>query len=239
LVAFLRAQSLPGRDFLFSGRRKEFFDMQRLVVFDLDGTLVINPAFYRGVYSGTLTQLIEDLKGKEGLEVLATCRRDFGGKGELALAALGIPYAAWAERLIAAPLDLIAANPELVEAIRRLDAIKVVYTGSPVRLAERVLERIGFALGDFARVVGWQAPDPCPAKWSCSPEPFRQWMAEFQVYPENAWAVGDVWEIDLAPARLAGYTTVLIGHEKGEATHVYPTVEQFLWAHPLHQRYAR
>lgn len=202
--------------------------MRRLVVFDLDGTLVVSPAFYRNFYSGTLEKLIEDLNGQEGLEVLAACRHDFGGKGELALAALGIPFAVWAKRLIAAPLDLINANPKLVRAVRQLHAIKVVYTGSPVKMALNVLERVGFAADDFAKVIGWAEPDESPAKWTCSPHVFQALLGEFEVQPENAWAVGDVWETDLAPARLAGYTTVLIGRKKGEADYGDETVVRFL-----------
>ena len=214
--------------------------MKRLVVFDLDGTLVVNPAFYRDVYSGTLTQLIEELKGKQGLEVLARFRRDFGGKGELALKALGIPFAAWAERLIAVSLEQILPNPRLVEAIRCLDAIKVIYTGSPVKMAERVLERIGFAGEDFAKIIGWQVLDEVPAKWSCSPQIFRDLLAEFGADASESWAVGDTWETDLAPAQVAGMQTVLISlRRKGEPDYVYSTLQQFLRTHPLPQRDSR
>ena len=140
--------------------------MSRVIIFDLDGTLVDDKKFYKDVYSGTLDQLIQDLRGKKGVSTLCHCRENHNGKGELALSALDIPFSAWAERLCTVPLSLITQRLDIVAAVRSLDCKKVVYTGSPHQLAIRMLSKRGFNLNDFDRIIGWQPPDQFPAKWS-------------------------------------------------------------------------
>ncbi len=61
-----------------------------LMIFDMDGTLIINPNFYNKTYSGTLEQTIFEERGQMGLNVLKYCREEREGKGELALEMLNI-----------------------------------------------------------------------------------------------------------------------------------------------------
>ena len=49
--------------------------MEKLVIFDLDGTIVAEPEFYRKVYSGTLRELIYQESGAEGIKMLEYCRQ--------------------------------------------------------------------------------------------------------------------------------------------------------------------
>lgn len=209
----------------------EFYIKERdLIVFDLDGTILDNPEFYRKVYSGTLNDVVRELRGNKGLKVLERYREEHQGKGELALQPLRIPYAAWAERLIAAPLKLVEPNEELVDLIRQQhDTKKVVYSGSPLKLVRRILRKIGFRSGDFDLVVGWQSPEPVPVKWSCSRKVFRSFLQRFKVRPINGWSVGDCWRTDLKPAMEIGMRGVYITKGKRKAGNFcYSKLEHFL-----------
>lgn len=208
---------------------KEIINKPNLLVFDMDGTIVDEPEFYRGVYSGTLNETIASEKGQIGLDALQWYRTNQGGKGELALAALGIPFGRWADRLIAAPLNLIAPQPAVVERLRSLDVRKVIYTGSPTLMALRILERFGFdPFRDFDYILGWESPQSSPMKWGCSPQPFRDILQQFNCKPCNAWSVGDNWETDLEPARQIGISTFQIGNRAGIPDYRFPSLAQFL-----------
>jgi len=202
--------------------------MKKLVVFDLDGTIVVEPEFYRKVYSVTLNQVVERERGKQGVEVLQYCRENFNGKGELALFMLNIPFRKWAKELINAPLDLIHPHPVLVEQIRELGKKKVIYTGSPKEMALRVLERVGFSEGDFDFILGWREPELFPIKWSCSSIMFEYILKKFLMNPQEAWSVGDNWETDLRPAQVIGMKTAGIRKRGGNPTIWFAALQQFL-----------
>lgn len=198
-------------------------------IFDLDGTLATDREFYRSVYSGTLTELIREERGAEGIRMLEYCRKSYQGKGELALFALNIPFNIWAERLIAAPLDLITPNPALVRAIRQISGVKVIYTGSPTQMAERILKRLGFNQNDFAEVVGWEIGELFPMKWSCAPFVFRSLLEKYQCQPGLSWSIGDKWDTDLEPAQRLGIKTALIAERNGSSADVcFASVCDFL-----------
>lgn len=204
----------------------------KLAIFDLDGTISINPDFYRAVYSGTLNETVSACHGEEGLQVLARCRTQYQGKGELALLALNIPFSEWAQRLINAPLDKVAPDRILVQKFHRLECRKVVYTGSPVVMAERILQRIGFGSKDFDQVIGWQEPEFFPIKWTGSPVVFQGILTAYGCRAHEAWAIGDQWETDLRPAKVLGSTTMMIRpKEKGRVGNPnwrYDTPHDFL-----------
>lgn len=202
--------------------------MTKLIVFDLDGTIVVEPEFYKEVYSGTLTDLVEDVRGERGLETLRFYRENYDGKGELALFALNIPFRMWAERLINASLDLISPQPELVEKFRSLKSKKVIYTGSPVEMADKILQRVGFTKDDVDLIVGWREPELSPLKWSCSPLVFESILLRFQHVPADAWAVGDDWDTDLNPAKVIGMRTARVRKQGGFAAREFGTLVAFL-----------
>ena len=200
----------------------------KLIIFDFDGTILSNPDFYRDVYSKSLEKIISKKRGKNGLEVLSNCRKNFGGKGELALFALNIPFADWAEMLIDAPLETISPAPELVSQMKKLNAIKIIYTGSPIKMVHRVLEKIGFSIRDFDLIMGWSEPEYFPVKWSSSPLIFEKIMAQFKCKPDQTWAVGDDWDTDLMPAKAIGIKTVQIKKQSGKTDLYFDSVQEFL-----------
>lgn len=201
----------------------------KLIVFDLDGTIVANPLFYRGIYSGTLNHLVVERQGEQGMEMLRHCRQHFSGKGELALFALDIPFREWAEMLVNASLESLTPQPQLCKKIRDFRGIKVIYTGSPIEMALKILERIGFSPNeDFNLIVGWKEPEFFPTKWTCSSFVFEEILRRFSVSPSEAWAVGDVWDTDLLPAQTIGMKTALVGNSVGMPDAVFSTIEMFM-----------
>jgi FMN phosphatase YigB (HAD superfamily) len=200
----------------------------KLIIFDFDGTILANPDFYRDVYSKSLEKIIAKKRGKRGLEVLSDCRKNFNGKGELALFALNIPFVDWAEMLINAPLEIISPVPDLVSQMKKLNAIKAIYTGSPVKMVYRVLEKLGFSIKDFDLIIGWSEPELFPVKWSSSPLMFEKIMAQFKCSPDQTLAVGDDWDTDLMPAKAIGIKTVQIKKQSGKSDLYFDTLQEFL-----------
>lgn len=135
-------------------------------------------------------------------------------------------------------LDLIRPQPTLVESIRALDGYKVIYTGSPTTLVERMLQQLGFAAGgnrrsgfgnpDFDLTIGWEDPDLYPVKWSCSSMVFDLILQRFGCSPTEGWSVGDDWTTDLQPAKHIGMKTVQIGAQEGSPDVHFPSVKEFL-----------
>lgn len=200
----------------------------KLIIFDFDGTISSSPNFYKDVYSKSLEKLISNKRGKRGLEVLSDCRKNFNGKGELALFALNIPFADWAEMLVNAPLEMISPVPELVNQIKKLNAVKVIYTGSPIKMVHRVLEKLGFSIKDFDLIVGWSEPELFPVKWSSSPLMFEKIMAQFKCNPDQTLVVGDEWNTDLMPAKALGIKTVQVRKQSGKSDLYFDTLQKFL-----------
>lgn len=202
--------------------------MARLFIFDFDGTVSVNHEFYKDVYSGTLNKLIQDKRGEEGIEVLKDCRKNYDGKGELALFALNIPFREWAKKLIDAPLDLLAPQPLLIRQFNTLRAIKVIYTGSPVEMVVKMLSKLGFSKNDFDLIIGWREPEFFPIKWGCSPLVFESILNRFSVDPTDAWAVGDDWDTDLKPAQVIGMRTATVRKKGGNPNKHFPSLCDFL-----------
>lgn len=203
-------------------------DKPKLIIFDFDGTLVENSEFYKKVYSGTLEELILKERGKYGMVVLQSCRKDFDGKGELALFALNIPFKSWADMLMDVNLEMITPDREFVESINKLKVKKVIYSGSPAKLIYRILEKIGFSEKDFDLIIGWQEPENLPVKWTGSLLIFEKIIKEMGFNKEDVLAVGDNWGTDLAPANAIGIKTALIGKNKnGDPDFHFNSVSEF------------
>ena len=172
-----------------------------LIIFDLDGTLIQNDNFYRNVYSQSLTDLVKEKRGEKGLTVLSYYRKNFQGRGELSLPALSIPYSFWAERLIKQSIDLIQKNRQLVTLIQSFRCKKIIYTGSPLVMAKKILKKTGFKKNDFNEVIGWEKPEEFPLKWTCSSFVFSSLARKYNVSVENTLVIGDNLRTDIYPAR--------------------------------------
>lgn len=200
----------------------------KLIIFDFDGTILHNLDFYRNIYSKSLDELILKEKGEEGLAILQMCRENFYGKGELALCALNIPFSKWADMLSKISLDLVNPDEKLIEQLRKINAVKVIYSGSPIEMVKRALLKLGFLEQDFDLIVAWKEPEAFPVKWTSSPVIFEKILLQFNCKPEQCLAIGDDWESDLLPARTIGIKTIQIGTKKGTPDARYETLKKFL-----------
>lgn len=188
--------------------------MDSLHILDLDGTVINAPSFYKSSYSASLETLIQELRGSSGLRTLEQCRKNYDGKGELALLALDIPAVLWAERLIEISTEAIKPRADVVNAVNSISGRKVIYTGSPRILAERLLEKMGFCLDSFDMIVGWELSEKFPLKWSRTTVVFQMIMRSLGVELSRTCSVGDNWETDLEPFCQLGGKTVEIGEVK-------------------------
>jgi phosphoglycolate phosphatase len=186
--------------------------MPRLLVFDLDGTLVDSS---RDLTAATNAALRQVAPGSAQLPLAAVI--SFVGEGarvlvERSLRHAGLPLSAddvlpvfldcYAARL----LDTTRLYPGIDEALVGLRSRTLaVLTNKPGEFSRTILEGLGVA-GRFARILG--AGDVVARK----PDPagLRQLMAELAARPEETAMIGDS-ATDVATARAAGVQAVGVG----------------------------
>jgi len=203
------------------GEISTFFYMRtkKLYIFDLDGTLIDDMGFYKKIYSENLERLVLEKHGEEGLRLVNLIREKNRGKGELSLLVLGIPYQEWFERVTDADINLLAPKPEITRAIGQLEGVRVVFTGTSKKLAERLLRRVGFKSEDFDEIVAHEQPAVVPLKLTADTLVFRYLLQKYGVEPHDAYMVGDEYEFDLLPAKMLGIHTIEVRHKSGQADH--------------------
>ncbi len=199
-------------------QRKELFTDPELIILDMDGTIVIEPEFYRDIYSKSLYDTVFEERGETGVGMIDYYRANFDNNGQFALMALAIPFSKWADKLSKSDLSGITPRFDIVEKTRQLNSKKIVFTGSPKKLAFKILSRFGFnPEKDFDAIIGWEEPEIWPIKWNCSSFVFQSICHRFQANPSNAWAIGDNWKTDLEPAQAIGIKTIQIQRNSGTA----------------------
>lgn len=191
----------------------------KLYIFDLDGTLIDDMDFYRRIYTENLEKLVKGRYGDEGLKIVNMVRRVNRGKGELALLVLGISYDEWFDAVSEDDLKLLSKKSQLVEAVKKLDGVRVVFTGASRVLAEKMLSRVGFKPEDFNEIIAFEKPSVVPLKLSADRLVFQYLLGKYKVAPEDAYMVGDEYEFDLLPAKILGINTVEVRHKSGKADH--------------------
>jgi FMN phosphatase YigB (HAD superfamily) len=201
---------------------------KNLYIFDLDGTLVDDMAFYRKIYTENLESLVLERHGAEGMKIVDMVRASNRGKGELALLVLGIPYKDWFEKTSDDQLSQLAGQPDRVKAIRGLKGKKVVFTGTSRSLANKILDRIGFDNNDFVEVIAFDPPAVAPLKLTADPLTFRYLLEKYNGGPAKTYMIGDEYEFDLSPAKALGIHTVEVRHNSHKAERSFPTIAEVL-----------
>lgn len=196
----------------------------KLYIFDLDGTLIDDMDFYRRIYTENLEKLVKDRYGDEGLKIVEMVRRVNRGKGELALLVLGISYDEWFDAVSDADLKLLPQKPQLVEAVKKLDGIRVVFTGASRSLAEKMLDRVGFKPKDFDEIIAFEKPSVVPLKLSADGLVFQYLLDKYKIVPQDAYMMGDEYEFDLLPAKVIGINVIEVRHKSGKADHFVQTI---------------
>jgi phosphoglycolate phosphatase len=181
----------------------------RLLVFDLDGTLVDSLADIASAANTTLRRIAPGVAPLTREEV-----RAFVGEGarqlvERCLAARGLPHSPddvlplYLETYRAGLLVETRLYPGVREALEELGGRTLaVLTNKPGDLSRAILEGLGVA-GFFARI--WGGGDVVAKK----PDPagLLALIAELQARPNEAVLVGDS-PVDVRTARAAGVTSV-------------------------------
>lgn len=193
------------------------------LIIDFDNTLLVDPLFYGEVYAPMVRETVRAAHGAEGVALLDWHQSTTGHWGVLALAFFGIAFARLAERLDTVAVAGLAVPPGLAAALAANDQPKVIYTGSPARLAERVLDHWGLG-HHFAEVVGWRPGEAMPLKHSHSPLPFAAIAARHGWQAQQSHSLGDTPDSDLVPARACGMGAIAIGpappgHDEGWPRH--------------------
>ncbi|MGA0603622.1 pyrimidine 5'-nucleotidase [Caulobacter sp. KR2-114] len=111
------------------------------------------------------------------------------------------------------PLDLLAHDPELIAALRRLPGRRLIFTNADGGHAQRVAERLGLSgLFDDIFHIGSADFEPKP-----SPGAFAKIIAAHAIEPKTTAFFEDA-ERNLKPAAALGMTTVLVGAHAADST---------------------
>jgi FMN phosphatase YigB (HAD superfamily) len=154
--------------------------------------------------------LIQSEKGKYGLKILKECRQDLDGKGELALLALNIPFKKWALKLVDIDVSSVEANRSISKKIKNLDGVKILYTGSPRKLAIKLIKQIGLSEDDFDEIIAWE-DETFPLKWTSNQLIYKYLSNKYSTHPQNMYSIGNDIDQDVLPIIKFGGTGILIG----------------------------
>lgn len=179
--------------------------MARLLVFDLDGTLVDSSRDIAGAANAALGRLVPGTAPipldavlsfvGEGARLLVERCLGYTGLGLSADEVLRVYLECYAERL----LDTTHLYPGVAEALDALSGTALaVLTNKPGDFSRSILEALGVA-PRFARI--WGAGDVKARK--PDPEGLLRLMAELGASAAETWMVGDS-ATDVAAARAAG-----------------------------------
>ncbi|MBI2884858.1 MAG: HAD-IA family hydrolase [Candidatus Omnitrophica bacterium] len=188
--------------------------MKRLIVYDLDGTLVDTGEDIANAANFMLQQMSEAPKPADDVKALV-------GRGLHDLVhrclettdpqrierGLQLFYEHYQAHLLASSA-LYPGAADVLEHFR--SRIQAIVTNKPQPLARQVIEGLGVA-GHFADIIG--AGSPYPKK--PDPAAIRALMARWQLHPTDVLFVGDSL-VDFETGRNAGVTTALLTHGYAE-----------------------
>ena len=195
------------------------FNHVRDWIFDLDNTLYPASSRLFELVDARMSAFVQRLLGCDPVEARKVQKRYFREHGTT-LAGLmahhGVDPHDFLDDVHDIPLDRIARDERLGEALRRLPGRRFVFTNGNDKYAERVLAAIGVG-DDFHGLVDIHATAYRPKP---DPHGYRLLVDRFAIDPQRAVLVEDMAK-NLAPAKAMGMTTVWVdnGSEHGDHLH--------------------
>lgn len=188
--------------------------MLRVILFDLDGTLMetapeiadaINDTLQRRGHAAAPLPLVRSWIG-DGAQALLGKALAHAGEPAAAVAEAWAGFAQDYERRCGTNSEVHAGVPAMLQRLRQRDLQLVLLTNKEAAFTQRLLARHGLVL-DFDLVV---AGDTLPVK---KPHPgvVQHALAALHCRPEDAMLVGDS-HTDVATARAAGVPVWLVRH---------------------------
>ena len=178
-------------------------------LFDLDDTLYPSESGLMAEIERRMTAFVMRVTGLPRDEAFRL-QKDYLVEHGITLLGLmrhhGVDPVEFADTYVDISLDILAHDPELVEAIAVLPGRRLVFTNADERHAERVLQRLGLnaLFDDVFHIASFDyTPKPDPAV-------FARLCAEHALEPRTTAFFEDS-ERNLQPAADLGMTTVLVG----------------------------
>ena len=197
----------------------------KLIIFDIDGTLVVAPDFYKK-YSILIEKIISQklkISLKKAKEVANYFRKKFG-RGEMALKSskigkiTGINFKGniGTNSLYKGILNI---NPEnylkpdkkinlFLKNLYQQQKILIALTNAPIKQAYKIFKAKGINKNYFKEIVGWQERKNMPK--NSLGFIYKRIIKKYKLKPEEILTVGDVYETDIKPAIKLGIKGVLI-----------------------------
>ncbi len=193
--------------------------MERLIVFDMDGTLYGLDAVMPLVYETQIAflRLKTNVSRDEAVSFFNdNCVFPFVSEKSRSATRLfqesGFDLQEWNEfREARFPFDAIAPNAAVSMATMegfRLSGTCVLVTSNSQKNADRILDKIGIRPTVFNRIV---SNDPSPNKRPFKKsDAFRRLLDDYSVQPHRAFSIGDRFPTDIEPMLSLGGNGVLV-----------------------------
>lgn len=185
-------------------------------LFDLDDTLYPSESGLMAEIERRMTAFVMRVTGLPRDEAFRL-QKDYLVEHGITLLGLmrhhGVDPVEFADTYVDISLDILAHDPELVEAIAVLPGRRLVFTNADERHAQRVLQRLGLdaLFDDVFHIASFNyTPKPDPAV-------FARMCAEHALEPRTTVFFEDS-ERNLKPAADLGMTTVLVGPQAEAST---------------------
>lgn len=193
--------------------------MERLIVFDMDGTLygldMVMPivyetqlAFLRLKKNLTRDEAVSYFRGNSVFPFVSSKSRS----ATRLFQETGLDLQEWNEfREARFPFDAIVPNATvsmaMMEGFRQLGTCVLVTSNSP-KIADRVLDKIGIQPTAFNRIISNDATsDKRPFN---KMDAFKRLLDDYSVHPHQAFSIGDRFSTDIEPMLFLGGNGVLV-----------------------------
>ncbi|HCC83862.1 TPA: hypothetical protein DEP96_03355 [Candidatus Uhrbacteria bacterium] len=194
------------------------FSIPKYLALDIDNTLIFGAE--ADVFYGRYKRALETAFAQEmkiSIEQAQTClnayRTAYDGQGELAFETFGISqtcvYDAFCTVNPAGTLPMMKTTIATITRLLKYTKL-IAITDGPVEQIDRIFTATGIRREWFTEIIGWERGKGKPKNGSS--RIYADVIARYGIAPEEFMMVGDVYSIDVEPARQIGARSVHIGN---------------------------